>query len=393
MDITGRIRSLYFKTSDGYIGISEEDYIIFDNIVDNLIKKNAISKYLSRTFVSEKLFKWIEKKYKNDISLEQNFITYITKSLDFDIKERRISIPISYLAIDTSFTIGEVSIEFLSRELFDSIEQHYVKNLQYTEEEARNDINGLRMEFQGVVVATVTVTAERLKCVEIAKLKTEKILMLLRFFSTMSQHPQLPSYYEMMGKRMIPVSNVIIWDNGFPDIIQTIDESREWVYRVSNMELQELIKRGINIGSKLISTENINDFQKIILSAMQLFSRAVTAHYFHDKLVFTLAAIESLLLRDSNEPIAASLSLRIYYVAANELEPRKDIRNTMAGAYKLRSAYLHHGKTKEDIDLLKKTMNIVWITIRNLLIRNEMFKSRDEMFEELDNKILSGTPL
>jgi len=62
-----------------------------------------------------------------------------------------------------------------------------------------------------------------------------------------------------------------------------------------------------------------------LYDVLQLHSRSSIAAGVSHKIVFVIAAIESLLLKDSNEPIQKNLGERMAFIIGESLEERKKI--------------------------------------------------------------------
>ena len=72
-----------------------------------------------------------------------------------------------------------------------------------------------------------------------------------------------------------------------------------------------------------------------------------------------------------------------------DLSGRKNIVRSIKGAYKLRSDFVHHGASIESLDVLREFMEIAWHAIRVLICTTRQWKTRKELLDHLDDKLLS----
>ncbi len=389
INMIGEETSRFFHAKSGYIGLSEDCYSKFDVLAYNIANKSSLKDAVSKSFIKDSLFDWLEKRYKGELSNNVDFVNFLITKTKETIKTRKIALPISNLAIEKPFEVGNVLFDFFAKELFDQLERTIEANSRDERESKQRFINRIRKKYQGVVYASISIEAEIKKSIEIAKQETEEALVVLRFFSPSSIFPRIPSYYGMMGKATIPTSCVFIFESDLPAIIEGVDERREFRRVISDNEFQGLRKMGLEHASDLIKKEKRNKFEDLIISCLFLFSRAVESSLFQDKLVLTLVSIETLLLKDASEPIQYSIGLRLAFLAASTVETRKEVIDIVKKAYKLRGDYLHHGKPKTDLQLLRDLQRIVWKALKSVLVESNKYCLKKEFLDSIQEKILS----
>src|SRR2546430_2536457 len=115
IDLLGRQKSRFFHVEQGWFGYSEENYLRIEKLIKSLSEKKELRYILSEKFLMNTFFEWTEKRYKNDISVEQDFIQYIQQKSSNEIKERKISIPIPFLVIEEAFKVGNITFEYYTR--------------------------------------------------------------------------------------------------------------------------------------------------------------------------------------------------------------------------------------------------------------------------------------
>lgn len=389
IDGFGRERSRYFQTQEGSIGLEGEKYSHFAQLVTELVERSELKDFLSEEFLKEILFRWLEKKYKEEFTEAFNCVDYLKKRAKEEIKTRKISTPISYLSIEKPFKIGNVTFEFYTKEFFDRFEKHIREDLNKRGSDSGSFVDKLRDDYQGTVFSSISIKGETRKCIEIAKEETEKALVGLRFFSPTAFIPEIPSYFGVMGKVFIPSSHVFIFENDFPNIQKKINETRYFIFKVREEDLQKFREYGLDHLNKLLIKENKTKLEKLLLNCLFLFSKAITAKDFQDTLVFTLVSIETLLLRSTSEPIQSTVGLRLSFLSGQNIKDRKYVKKLVNDAYRVRSAYLHHGKRKKDFTLLKNLQLHVWIALRNVLVTRDNYSSQEELLKYIEDLVLS----
>lgn len=103
-----------------------------------------------------------------------------------------------------------------------------------------------------------------------------------------------------------------------------------------------------------------------------------------DKLVYILVALETLLLKDPNEPIMQNISERMAFVVRDTVEERKSVVRLVKEIYSLRSKFIHHGQSIDNMERLEKFMaEASWFFVKismdiNAYITKEAFMEKLE---------------
>jgi hypothetical protein len=394
-NLSGRQVARYFIADKMLVGLDQKSYAEFDRFIEGLYRKREINSLLSQSFIHDCAFEWFEKKYKGTLHRELDLISFLKEKAEGSIKKIKVSLPISFLSIEKHFKVGKVLFDYLKKDFCD----RYINNAKSkANEQGKFDENKFktfetrfRKKYQGTVFASIAVEAEQQKCIEIAKLQIEKALTVLRFFSPSTFLPEIPCYFGMMGQTDIPKSHYFIFEdeNEIPLVQEGIDERRMHTWTISAHEFSEVYKMGLGLASKLIFKEDSSEFEDSILNSIYLFGRALTSREFQDKIVYALVSIETLLLQNQTEPIQSNVGLRLAFLSESEPQKRKNIKETINKAYKFRSSYIHHGKIREDWELLKDLQHTIWTAIRNALVSVDRFKTPKEFLDYIENMILS----
>jgi hypothetical protein len=111
-----------------------------------------------------------------------------------------------------------------------------------------------------------------------------------------------------------------------------------------------------------------------------------------DRLLYTMVALETLFLKDGNEPIQDNISLRMALMQPVPIAERRKIIQNVKTVYGLRSKLVHHGQSVRLDDLVElKTFCLnAWYSVYPLISLAGAAVTRTEFFEELENRKVSG---
>ncbi len=102
------------------------------------------------------------------------------------------------------------------------------------------------------------------------------------------------------------------------------------------------------------------------------------------------AGLESILLRDSSEPILHNLSERLAMFAYDTVEERTVALKEVKAAYSLRSRFVHHGAEIEEGEVVTRFAHHGFQVIRRIAKNVHHFSRKVEFVEHIDRMKLSG---
>ena len=118
---------------------------------------------------------------------------------------------------------------------------------------------------------------------------------------------------------------------------------------------------GFDNVSELLRLESRSKFQETILNALLLYSRSTREKDLAGRLVYMLVALESVLLKNDSEPVGQNVGERMAFVRAKTVEKRRAVIRNLKDAYTLRSKFIHHGHTIDELETVRSFMLDVWI--------------------------------
>jgi len=108
--------------------------------------------------------------------------------------------------------------------------------------------------------------------------------------------------------------------------------------------------------------------------------------------IYILVALESIFLKDTNEPIQDAISLRMAYMQDVSVEKRRGMMSNVDAVYKLRSSFIHHGRRigVDETNILREFMMNAVLSLAALIPLAATDLTREAFFNDLENRRLSG---
>ena len=354
----------FFDFKGSPVGFDGNNYILFNEFIVNACRKKEINCVLSKKCIEKLSFSLFEKKYKGEIENNFSFSQYLVNEVEKHIKQLKVSVPISYLSIEDSFKLGDITYEYYDEKFFDKLfaELNKEKNGSISEK----SFEKLRKDYQGVVFASKIIVAEKGRAVEKIIEEVDEQIKLIRCFSTTTFLQVVDSYFDRKGHTLIPHNHCFVFEGEAPIIDTFRDKSVDYYFPFTNKLLENYNKTEFIKIFELINKEPKSGLEELLLNVAFLLSRCIEAKFYQDKFVYALVSLETLLLKNTSEPSENSVGLRLSFLTRKETDKRKEVIELIKQLYILRSSYIHHGKKKENIDLLQ-SLHLVWQTIINTL--------------------------
>jgi len=361
------------------IGLFNKGYVDLIKLCQTMQNVRALHSMVSVSFLKDNIFEWLKTKYLYGTSV--SMVDYIINICRSEVVDYEIWIPIPGISIQSDFRIGKIILKPISKE---TIDQWFA---DWNEKTKMEHIDIERKESQGYVAATMQLHAEPERAAEVALSEAEKAISILRIFTPENLSPNMLSYCSLSGNRtlekrkyfLVRNEKILRIVNGF------VEDNHYDLIAFSDETLIILDKMGINILSNLLSVDERSEFQDQVLGSLFLYSRNSLANEVTDKLVYILVALESILLRDSSEPITQNIGERIAYLISPP-EKRKDVVKNVKYIYKLRSNYIHHGENinYDDYEMIKIFMRNCWNVIQFLIHNIYKFKTKEDFMDYID---------
>ncbi len=356
-------------------------------LTDSIAAMKPFRDLVSREFLLQRICEWLSDTLEGRQSCELS--QYIELRSNEEVKEYEIWAPLfrTYSSVDLS--IGDVTFRTITREIMDEWWGRMPVALREdpTNALALHRWAERRSQLQASLAACVSVRAEKHKAVELARIAAQNATALLRFLSPANLNSRLTSYCTPVRLQAVGLCTELFMNGGFIDTIsEGVQDQRDTHWHVDrSLQLQP----GVLANLHWLASEHSTEFQNFLYDALILYSRQALAVEISDKLVFTLSALESMLLRDSSEPIQKNLGERMAFLIGQTAQQRKEIVKNIEEIYKIRSAFVHHGQTPRHVDVVDCFLVNAWTTLSRLLDLVPQYRTKAALVGALEDRKMS----
>ncbi|SRR5713101_1504420 len=158
--------------------------------------------------------------------------------------------------------------------------------------------------------------------------------------------------------------------------------------RITNAEIAQF-QQTLEQLNRLATEGAKTGYQEALLDALLLYSRSSIVSDPADKIVYLFAALESLLLRNDNEPITKNLGERMAFMIGKDVASRKAIVANTSDTYQLRSAFVHHGNSVGDLETLRVLTLNAWTCFYNALSWQDRIQDKEQRITALEDRKLA----
>ena len=381
----GQKTAIFKFDLEGQVGFFDASYKQLGEFVDLI--KSRFQNRLSKLFIEECYTDWAYEKLKTKKAEQESFMQLLVTKAETVIKTIKLGVPVDNLYLQSPLKIGRIVFEYVEEGAFTSFEEMVRKSAPPDDhrQEVSQIVEKLRKDFQGKIIATMSLEAEYEAALEIFSSEANRAVTILKFFSPPAFVSQLTSYVGLRGSIHLPIQNIIRYEHG--TILQNqrvlVKESVDW--GISDQELNELKKAGLTLAVQMAEMEDKSALQQSLMDSISLFVKGITSSNFHDRLVLILVSVESLLLRDTNEPIS-SFKPRLAILTHESPQERSSAIDLLGQAYTLRSGYLHHGNSSsKDIGLLGALQCLCHTAIVRIIQLSQRFTDRHQLIQALQD--------
>lgn len=382
-DRFGKTLTRQFSHGETKYRLNEENYQKVNLLAELLTKQKEYRNTLSHHFIEKTIFDWIEQKFTKQFSDENLFLDYLNLQQDKHIEEMTIYFPIAHLVVEEPFLFCGVEITNISADDVDKILQS-----RDTHDGWNQQVNAFRSKFQGRASIKMSSNCEKSFVNNTGIEKAHQITSLLGIYSGAVIVPHLKCVSNMKGTESTMCYTYVTdsASNGMHITEQLRDPQAllDWV--LTRKEIRKYKQVSMDTISELYIRDNLSSFESDVLNMSLLYSKAAFTKDPIEKLIYILTALESILIRNENEPIMQNLADRMALVVGNSSTERKEIFRNTKKVYGFRSASIHHGKSQQETDAIEIFFFHSW-TMFNILVGNSSkFKTRGDFMDEIDDQ-------
>lgn len=393
-DRLGRTTARYFEHEGRRYGLEGEQYEALARLSEAVQRTKAFRELVSTKWVEDTILDWMKAGF--DGGTAPALGDYLTERCEEDVCEHELWFPVSHLSVESDLSFGNVVFRTITEDLMDKM----VEDVQGAKEgrdatyAAQFDmrITRERAELQGLAAATVEVRAEPVRAYEVALRESERAVAALRVYQvSATTTPEVTSYCTLLGRENVEGIKHLEME-GYR-IRSTSDQSvgkpvLHW--HLSDHDVRDYTRSfGFGEVGELLAWSKRTSFQDKLLDALLLYSRSTREKDIAGKLVYTLVAMESVLLRNDTESIQQNVGERMAFLITNDVDKRRQIIRNLKAAYTLRSRFIHHGHTIEERETIWHFMVNAWSLFTTLAKVSQRYETKENLIDELEVMKLS----
>ncbi len=376
-----------FELGKGKFGLIHDGYKALMELAEQIQTNSAFRDSTTVEFVREVIFDWVIRSHPK--SHGASLSAFLLQEAGEKIKDYEIWIPIHQFYVERPLSVGAIAVRTITGEMMDAWQAKAIVREPGDEVVIQEHFSRTRSRLQGCAAACVTVRAEKGKALEVARFRAGRVAAFLRFFSPANWTPKLRSYCVPLGsENVVQTAELFVEGGSIVNYERGILDGRQPGWLLANSVLEQFPGLLEQL-SRLLLAGKRTSYQETLCDALLLYSRNSVAVEPSDKLVYILVALESILLRNDTEPITKSLGERMAFLIGKDIESRKAILANVAEAYRLRSAFVHHGNSVSDVDILSIFMLNAWTCFHNLLFHRDYLDSKDQLIASLEERKLA----
>jgi hypothetical protein len=305
------------------------------------------------------------------------------------VAETTVLVPVYELHIEVPFALGNGEFRSIGEADLSRWETDRQVTSPGDARSTAESISRLRNEVQGRGAYWTTVVAEPVRAAEIAWQRANEAVALLRIFSKGMFQPLARSYLTPLGMEAVLRQRYLLIVNGVFRGGADISISPPPFYSsYDKVFIEESVLPSLAPLNRILVSEGRTSFEEDLLNAVFVYSRAGQYNNVSEKLIHMLVALESILLRDENEPIGVSISERIAFLVGDSATSRLEIAKNVKAVYRLRSRFIHHGDevktTEEQLDTLRTFMRSTFQCFMNLAHDAHRYPTRDHLITAIE---------
>jgi hypothetical protein len=376
-----------FYVGTNRFGLIDKGYEAFTKLTQQIQSTSVLRDRVRVEFIRDVVFDWVAESYGKS-GVEPLSVVVLRKATD-EIKDYEIWVPIHRSYLESPISMGEVVFQTITAKMLDAWQAGARVDTKEDEAVMRVYLSKQRSRLQGCAAAATKVRAEGGKAVEVARSRAVRAAALLRFFSPANWAPKLRSYCVPLGSENIgETAELFMAEGRFVNYQRGALDSREPGWAFTNAEIAQF-QQTLEQLNRLATEGAKTGYQEALLDALLLYSRSSIVSDPADKIVYLFAALESLLLRNDNEPITKNLGERMAFMIGKDVASRKAIVANTSDTYQLRSAFVHHGNSVGDLETLRVLMLNAWTCFYNALSWQDRIQDKDQLITALEDRKLA----
>jgi Apea-like HEPN len=351
-DVFGNTVARYFAKDGGIYGLAGETYQKLRRLADQILKTRWISRFAGRAYIEDHIFLWCRDNF--GVERPQVLTNYLQQQISQDMRRTPVWVPVAFMEVEQEFQFGFAKLSPMTATFFDEYERKYTEGSPANADKIASLFSEKRTKYQGLAAVVLELDAVGPHAMQRAVELADYIVGLLRLYSPAAAVPWLICPSAIAGTEYVPSTTAISYGHdGTFRMNQGALKPLPYPWRISEKKWADISAHNLDALVELIEEDGLSDFQKRLRTSILTYSKGVTMREPADRLVYSLSALESLLLRDSSEPIQQNLGERLAFLLHQDPIERQNTVKILREAYGLRSRYVHHQKSIAEENVLE----------------------------------------
>lgn len=385
-DYRGNTIEIFKNEVNGSLGFEKATYLRFKILIHNLFSIEHLNQKVSIKFIEEESLNWIIEVYKTQRA-KNNLYDHILLSADTEVKSYAFYFPVLNLEIEETFKIGNTEFTYFKKEYIDNLCK---SQNQIDGKDAENYFQQLlKKDFQGQVLAKVTITAEKEKAEAIAKKEAEISVNVLKLYSDSVFEPEINMMFDLNYKLGYQVQSNFLLEkpNETENLVLNIKNNVR-PFTFTKIRYQSAIDSGLKIFSNYISHKNKDELHEIILQSIHFFGSAISNWDLHIRCVNLITILESIFLEpNESNSMEHKTKARLSKVLTNNHQKKQKLKTVFSNIYQVRHKMIHKAIRVEIIikELAEAQMVMVNLFYRLIELNTKFgFKDKKTLINELN---------
>jgi hypothetical protein len=377
-----------FNDGELEFGVQEKSLEEFNELVENILLLPELNEIVSRDFVERVSFEWLVDAKRKGI-VQQPLIKSLRVKMDNEIQEKDFYFPISNLEIIEHFKIGNVEFIYFTAQYMDQLFESLKRSPAKFTKENFDEI--FRKDYQGRVLAKISVSAENQMAESIAKRQVELSMDVLKAIALVYDTFGQLNPFELSYRMNYQVHNTFLTKERSSEFgfALNISFNNSQVFTVEKSFIENATQSGLNALSNFITLNNSDELYRFIISGLENFSFALSIADLHRRAIALITVLESLLLEeDLNYKTERVAKARIQKVITGTTLEKEKMHKIFSNIYQIRHKMVHKAlRLPIDKNELAAAQVYVLLLLLNFVGLNteQNIKDKVQLFSYLDN--------
>jgi hypothetical protein len=345
----------------GRVTLAGDAYIEFRRLCQKIRDTRALRNTVSSAFISDHLFDWLVAQRREEHT-SQSWCAGLKDQLSESVALREVWVPLHHVFVEIDFPIGSTSCRTMTANWFATTVDAMLARAVSDEERAvvRTYVDRLRRSHQGHAAIVLSVFAEHERAAELALEAAQTSTDILRLYDPAVFRPEEVSSCLPYGRQVESQEAAFVTNNGRLDRALKAQTYPPTFFKISRRNLSDFMRLGLGRWHDALVRQPRSDLEDAALASVVLFTRGATKRDLSDRIMYTFAAIESLLLKDAQEPLAQNIGDRLALAVENSTDNRINAVRLVKEVYGIRSQFVHHGAAPKEVELVGRLLELVW---------------------------------